>query len=116
MDDYMDCLVKEVEGNMKPIRAEKLSEDTGSGEEAASSAGENEGEAGKDIFSHVHRENVKCYRNTQAVVKESTDSVKQELKDGMSGIRGLLKFIILLLILNLGASAVLILHSLFGYF
>ncbi len=116
MDDYMDSLVKEVEGNIKPIRAEKLSEEPGSGNGAASSAGGNEGEAGKDIYSHVHRENVKCYRNTQAVIKESTGSIKQEFKEGQSGIRGLLTMILLLLILNLGATAVLILHSVFGYF
>lgn len=112
----MDSLVKEVEGNIKPIRAEKLSEHTDSGEEASSSAGEGNEAGGEDIFLHVHRENVKCYRNTQAVIKESAGGLEKQLKEGQSGISGLLRAIIFLLILNLGASAVLILHTVFGYF
>lgn len=116
MDDYMDSLLKEVEGNIKPIRAEKLSEDAGSGEGAAAPAGESSGDAGKDIFLHVHRENVKCYRNTQAVIKESAGGLEKAFKEEQSGIRGLLRAVVLLLILNLGAAAVLILHTVFGFF
>lgn len=109
MEDFMDSLVKEVEGNVKPIRSVRLrdSDDSQTVEKPAK-------EDGRDIFLHVHRENVKCYRNTQAVVSESSDRISREMKNGRSGIRGLLIAVLILTIVNLGASAFLILRMVFG--
>ncbi len=121
MDDFMDSLVKEVEGNMKPIRAEKLDDistpDTGSADTGSTDAGKDAGnaEAGKDLFLHVHRENVKCYRNTQAVIVETGNGLKQEMEKRYSGIHNLLLVVLILLILNLGAAAFLILNMIFRF-
>ncbi len=116
----MDNLVKEVEDNIKPIRAEKMDGEAVSGQpEKAGEASAKAGDAGdstpdKDIYLHVHRENVKCYRNTQAVINEKTDALKQELEKRCSGIKGLLIGILILSLIDLGASAYLILHMVFG--
>ncbi len=111
----MDGLVKEVEGNIKPIRAEKMDETSEPASQAGTSGAESRtDETDKDIFLHVHRENVKCYRNTQAVVDEKTGALKQELEKRCSGIKGMLTGILILLLINLGATAYLIMHLVFG--
>lgn len=141
MDDFMDSLVKEVEGNVKPIRSVKMedfddvqSDSTAPSEPkpsfrkvdwsvyknqpAPEPAPVQETKAAKnddrDIFLHVHHENVRCYRNTQAVINENSDQIKQELKNTRSGLRGWLVFLFILTILNLGANAFLILRMVFG--
>ncbi len=158
MEDFMDNLVKEVEGNVKPIRSVKMEDfdDVQSDNpipadpkptfrkvdwsvykntpaqtpvtnppvnenpqvSAPRSVSAQEAKASKsddrDIFLHVHQENVRCYRNTQAVINENSDQIKQELKNTRSGLRGWLIFLFILTILNLGANAFLILRMVFG--
>ncbi len=72
-------------------------------------------EVEKDLFLHVHRENVKCYRNTQATIIENTNMVKQGLEDKHSNVHSWLLMLLVLSIVNLGASALLILHMIFGF-
>ena len=72
-------------------------------------------EVEKDLFLHVHRENVKCYRNTQATIIENTNMVKQGLEDKHSNIHSWLLILLVLSIVNLGANALLILHMIFGF-
>lgn len=141
MDDFMDSLVKEVEGNVKPIRSVKMEDfDDVQTENAAPSEPKpafrkvdwsvyknppspapspvQETKSVKnddrDIFLHVHHENVRCYRNTQAVINEYSSQIKQELKITRSGLRGWLILLFILTILNLGANAFLILRMVFG--
>lgn len=115
MNDYMDGLVKEVEGNMKPIRAEKMEDYPETGNPGpASPAPAAPAKPEKDLFLHVHRENVKCYRNTQAVIVENADTIKQEMEKRISRMQGWFTGLLILGILNLGAVAFLILHIYFG--
>ena len=72
-------------------------------------------EVEKDLFLHVHRENVKCYRNTQATIIENTNMVKQGIEDKHSNIHSWLLILLVLSIVNLGANALLILHMIFGF-
>ena len=161
MEDFMDNLVKEVEGNVKPIRSVKMEDfddvqpagtassqpkpmfrkvdwsiykgpsnaetvihqpvkesDPANGSapvpvQNTASEGKNVAD-NKELYLHVHRENVKCYRNTQAVVVENSDRIRKELKESHSGINGWLVALLILSIVNLGANAYLILHMVFG--
>ena len=67
---------------------------------------------------HVHKESVKCYRNTQAVIVEQSEVYNTKM-NGMtqqvSGIKSLLIALLILLVLNLGGVGVLIAHV-FGLF
>ena len=72
-------------------------------------------EVEKDLFLHVHRENVKCYRNTQATIIENTNMVKQGLEDKHSNVHQWLLMLLILSLVNLGANALLILHMIFGF-
>lgn len=73
-------------------------------------------EAAKDsLADHVHKESVKCYRNTQAVIEEKTTAVSENVQSGLQGIRGLLIAAIVLLVLNLGVAGVMLAHM-FGVF
>ena len=67
-----------------------------------------------ELFQHVHRESVKCYRNTQAVIVENTNVIRQQIDDTAAGLRSMIIALIVLLVLNLGISALLMLHLIFG--
>ena len=43
-----------------------------------------------DLEDHVHKENVKCYRNVQAAITEQDDKTYGKLKKGMDTLKGLL--------------------------
>ncbi len=72
-------------------------------------------EVEKDLFLHVHRENVKCYRNMQATMIENTNMVKQGLEDKHTDVHKWLLILLVLSLVNLGANALLILHMIFGF-
>ena len=86
----------------------------GNSQEKASS---NEGaeKLERDLFLHIHRENVKCYRNTQATIVENTNIVKQAEEENHSNVHKWLVGLLVLGIINLGASALIILHMIFGF-
>ncbi len=69
----------------------------------------------RDLFLHIHRENVKCYRNTQATIVENTNIVKQAAEENHSNVHKWLVGLLILGIVNLGASALIILHMIFGF-
>ena len=69
----------------------------------------------------VHKEDVKCYRNIQAVIEADTktqtdhlQTAEKNLKGSIGSVKGLLIFILILLIMNLGASGLLIAHIILG--
>lgn len=43
-----------------------------------------------DLEDHVHKENVKCYRNVQAVLEENEEKTYGKIKKGMDTLKGLL--------------------------
>ena len=67
-----------------------------------------------DTYQHVHRENVKCYRNTQAVIIENTNVLRQLVDERQASLKSMILGAIVLGILNLGISALLMLHLIFG--
>ncbi len=69
----------------------------------------------RDLFLHIHRENVKCYRNTQATIIENTNLIKQSEEENHSNVHSWLVGLLILSIINLGASALMILHMIFGF-
>ncbi|MCR4589503.1 MAG: hypothetical protein K5668_01615 [Lachnospiraceae bacterium] len=99
-------------------REEKKEEEAEKKEKPSDTSGINKdlmNEVEKDLFLHVHRENVKCYRNTQATIIENTNMVKQGLEDKHSNIHQWLLILLVLSLVNLGANALLILHMIFGF-
>ncbi len=76
---------------------------------------ENSNDEEKDLFLHVHRENVKCYRNTQATIIENSNGIKQGLDEKHANIHSWLLGLLILSIINFGATALLILHMIFGF-
>ena len=72
-------------------------------------------EDGKDLFLHVHRENVKCYRNTQATIIENSNGIKMGIEEKHANIHSWLLGLLVLSIINFGATALLILHMIFGF-
>lgn len=70
----------------------------------------------EDLADHVHKEGVKCYRNTQAVIEEKAGVQEAALKEGFQGFAGLRRLLmaaVVLLGLNF-VAAVVILLRLFG--
>lgn len=64
---------------------------------------------------YVHKESVKCYRNTQAVIVEQGEAAETRtagLSGQIKGLKGMLVAVIVLLVLNLGAMGALIAHAL----
>ncbi len=69
----------------------------------------------RDLFLHIHRENVKCYRNTQATIIENTNMVKQAAEENQNSTHNWLLALLVLSLINLGANALIILHMVFGF-
>lgn len=70
-----------------------------------------------DINDKIHTENVKCYRNIQTLFEESdkkTELIKSEVSE-LLAVKGYIKVVSAVSILNLVGLAVLLLHS-FGLF
>lgn len=66
----------------------------------------------EEIMDHVHKESVKCYRNMQAVVEEKATMTSQNIEGNLKSVKGILITILVFLILNLGATIILILRGL----
>lgn len=66
----------------------------------------------EEIMDHVHKESVKCYRNMQAVVEEKATMTNQNIEGNLKSVKGILITILVFLILNLGATIVLVLRGL----
>ncbi|SKC04411.1 hypothetical protein SAMN06296386_11546 [Lachnospiraceae bacterium] len=60
-----------------------------------------------EVFTHVHHENVRCYRNTQAVIIENTDKIVKQAEKNQRSLKGLMTAVLVFLILNLAATAAL---------
>lgn len=56
----------------------------------------------KDMEEHVHKENVKCYRNVQAVITEESTQATGQTKKNMGSIKILSIISIVLSIVNIG--------------
>ncbi len=63
----------------------------------------------QDLEEHVHKENVKCYRNVQASVMEQAELQMEQTRTSVGSVKGML---ITSLILNVATIAVLIVHLL----
>lgn len=66
-----------------------------------------------DLADHVHKESVKCYRNTQAVIEEKADAQENALKESMKSVdrlKGLLIASIVIGGVNLAALIIILLH------
>ena len=73
------------------------------------------------LSENIHAEDVKCYRNIQAVVEENSKKLTEQIEasantdnSGTSGIKGLLIAILIFLLFDLGTSVILIAHIIFG--
>ena len=66
----------------------------------------------EEIMDHVHKESVKCYRNMQAVVEEKATMTSQNIEGNLKSVKGILITILVFLILNFGATIILILRGL----
>ncbi|MDD3413655.1 MAG: hypothetical protein PHY47_06605 [Lachnospiraceae bacterium] len=66
----------------------------------------------EEIMDHVHKESVKCYRNMQAVVEEKATMTSQSIEGSLKSVKGILITILVFLILNFGATIILILRGL----
>lgn len=63
----------------------------------------------QDLEEHVHKENVKCYRNVQASVMEQAELQMEQTRTSVGPVKGML---ITSLILNVATIALLIVHFL----
>ena len=63
----------------------------------------------QDLEEHVHKENVKCYRNVQASVMEQAELQMEQTRTSVGPVKGML---ITSLILNVATIAILIVHLL----
>ena len=63
----------------------------------------------QDIEEHIHKENVKCYRNVQASVMEQSELQMEQTRNSVGAVKGML---ITSLILNVATIAILIVHLL----
>jgi hypothetical protein len=66
----------------------------------------------EEIMDYVHKESVKCYRNMQAVVEEKATMANQNAEGNLKSVKGILITILVFLILNLGATIILVLRGL----
>ncbi len=60
-----------------------------------------------ELITHVHHENVRCYRNVQAVIIDNTDKILKQAEKNQRSLKGLMTSVVVLLILNLAAVAAL---------
>ena len=98
-----------------PVQPQAVASAGSSASSSGNSGTEGAGKLERDLFLHVHRENVKCYRNTQATIIENTNLIRQAGEDNHSNLHGWLVGLLVLSIINLGASALMILHMIFGF-
>ena len=73
------------------------------------------------VDDSVHREDVKCYRNVQAVVEDNSKKISELVVNTddtvvkrTAGIKPLLVWILIFLLVNMGATGLLIAHIFFG--
>ncbi|MCR4890910.1 MAG: hypothetical protein K5989_01810 [Lachnospiraceae bacterium] len=66
------------------------------------------------LSQQVHQENVRCYRNSQAVINDSEKKIREELQAKYKSLKRILIFFLFLGILNLAAIIYLILHLCFN--
>ncbi len=66
--------------------------------------------AKESLADHMHKESVKCYRNTQAVIEEKATELSTGVKNSVGSLKGLLIAILILLIVNLGAVGTMLAH------
>ena len=60
-----------------------------------------------ELMTHVHHENVRCYRNVQAVIIDNTDKILKQAEENQRSIKRLMTVVVVFLILNLAAVAAL---------
>ena len=60
-----------------------------------------------ELITHVHHENVRCYRNVQAVIIDNTDKIMKQAEKNQRSLKGLMTVVLVFLILNLAAVAAL---------
>lgn len=65
-----------------------------------------------DMEDHVHKENVKCYRNVQAVIVEQDGQTYGKIKKGFSAVKALVVITMLIGAANLGIIICQLLHIL----
>lgn len=63
----------------------------------------------QDLEEHVHKENVKCYRNVQASVMEQAELQMEQTRSSAGSVKGML---ITSLVLNVATIAILVIHLL----
>ena len=60
-----------------------------------------------ELITHVHHENVRCYRNVQAVIIDNTDKIMKQAEKNQRSLKRVMTLVCVLLILNLAAVAAL---------
>lgn len=113
LKEQRDLIVKDVKESMASTISENNARTTELFTEYKKQSGEDYSKLKEDLADHVHKESVKCYRNTQAVIEEKAGAQENALKESIRRLKGLLITGIVLTGLNL-AAAVVILLKLFG--
>ncbi len=99
----MDAVLHNIADAVQQLQTEQ------SFEQELPSAGSISADQLQDLEEHVHKENVKCYRNVQASVMEQAELQMEQTRNSVGPVKGML---ITSLILNVATIGILIVHLL----
>ncbi|MDO5572528.1 MAG: hypothetical protein Q4G60_00960 [bacterium] len=99
----MDVVLHNIADAVQQLQTEQ------SFEQELPSAGPISADQLQDLEEHVHKENVKCYRNVQASVMEQAELQMEQTRNSVGPVKGML---ITSLILNVATIGILIVHLL----
>lgn len=113
LKEQHEAIVKEVAESTSTAVSETNARNAELFTEYKKQSGEELNKAKDELADHVHKESVKCYRNTQAVIEEKIGSQESALKESLDSINRLKGLLVASLVLggvNLAALVVVLLH------